>query len=165
MDTYNHFEYAEFIARHLRSVAHTNTNCHFLRSDEVEDITDLSERISRIKGFVLIAIDGFNSDFGWADSDNLMNIPQYYLAIVRQTEAGNIDAIHDSKNLCRTELMQVIGKMMAHYEMGYKGMEFLDIASMSIRGVGPLAERFYGVMLGFNMNNPTAFGIDESKWI
>lgn len=63
MDIYNHFEYSEWIARHLAAIGHTDGECHFLRSDEVEEISDLEERISSIRDHVLVAIDGLNSDF------------------------------------------------------------------------------------------------------
>lgn len=165
MDRYNHFVYSEWIARHLKSIGHSERSCHFLRSDKVEEISDLEERISQIVGYVAIAIDGYNSDFAWSNDDNLINIPQYFFAIVRQTESGDIDSVHESKRLCHEELKEVIGRMMMDYEEGNEGLDFLDIENMTVRGIGPLAERFYGVMLGFSMKNPTAFGIDESKWM
>ncbi len=55
---YKHFEYSEFLARHLAPIRHTDTDCHFLRSDEVEEISDLEARISSIRDYVLVAIDG-----------------------------------------------------------------------------------------------------------
>ena len=84
MDIYNHFEYSEWIARHLAAIGHTEGECHFLRSDEVEEISDLEERISSIRDHVLVAIDGLNSDFSWLNNDNLVNIPQYFIALLRQ---------------------------------------------------------------------------------
>lgn len=112
MDIYNHFEYSEWIARHLAAIGHTDGECHFLRSDEVEEISDLEERISSIRDHVLVAIDGLNSDFSWLNNDNLVNVPQYFIALLKQCEAGDIDGIHFAKAECKDLLMQIVCRMM-----------------------------------------------------
>lgn len=165
MDTYNHFEYSEWIARHLNGIGHQDGSCHFLRSDETEEISDLEERMSVISDTVLIAIDGLNSSFDWHNDENLMNTPQYYTAIVKHVDIGNIDAIHSVKADCKSLMMELISRMMQDFAYGNEGMEFLDPSSMTIQGIGPIADNFYGVMLGFSVNNPTSFKIDTSKWI
>lgn len=162
---YKHFEYSEFLARHLAPIRHTDTDCHFLRSDEVEEISDLEERISSIRDYVLVAIDGHNSDFSWINSDNLVNIPQYFIAVLKQSETGNIDAVHRSKAECKEILMQIVCMMMVHREEEKNGLQFLDVDSMTMRGVGPMSENFYGVMLGFNLRSPVTYFINESMWI
>lgn len=165
MDIYNHFQYSEWLARHLAPIGHTDADCHFLRSDEVEEISDLEERISYIRNYVLVAIDGHNSDFSWINSDNLVNIPQYFIAILKRSESGNIDALHASKAECRELLMQVVCRMMLDWNEERNGLQFLDADSMTMRGVGPMGDNFYGVMLGFNLRKPVSFFIDESKWV
>ena len=60
---YDHFGYSEWIARNLIAISHRDDECHFLRSNEVEEITDLEDRISSLDGYVLVAIDGHNSVF------------------------------------------------------------------------------------------------------
>lgn len=165
MDTYKHFQYSECLARHLAPIKHTDTDCHFLRSDEVEEISDLEERISSIRDYVLVAIDGHNSDFSWINSDNLVNIPQYFIAILKQSESGNIDALHASKAECQELLMQVVCRMMLDWNEERNGLQFLEVDSMTMRGVGPMSENFYGVMLGFNLRKPVQFFIDKSMWL
>ncbi len=165
MDTYNHFEYSEWLARHLAPIKHTDAECHFLRSDEVEEISDLEERISSIRNYVLVAIDGHNSDFSWIRSDNLVNTPQYFIAVLRQSASGNIDALHAAKAECQGILMQVICRMMLDWNEERSGLQFLDVDSMTMRGVGPMGQNFYGVMLGFNLQKPVKFFIDESMWM
>ena len=162
---YKHFEYSEFLARHLAPIRHTDTDCHFLRSDEVEEISDLEERISSIRDYVLVAIDGHNSDFSWINSDNLVNTPQYFIAVLKQSETGNIDAVHQSKAACKDILMQIVCRMMVDREEEQNGLQFLEVDSMTMRGVGPMSENFYGVMLGFNLRSPITYFINESMWI
>ncbi len=133
---YKHFEYSEFLARHLAPIRHTDTDCHFLRSDEVEEISDLEARISSIRDYVLVAIDGHNSDFSWINSDNLVNIPQYFIAVLKQSETGNIDAVHKSKADCKEILMQIVCRMMVDREEERNELQFLEVDSMTMRG-GP----------------------------
>ena len=162
---YKHFEYSEFLARHLAPIRHTDTDCHFLRSDEVEEISDLEARISSIRDYVLVAIDGHNSDFSWINSDNLVNIPQYFIAVLKQSETGNIDAVHKSKADCEEILMQIVCRMMVDREEERNELQFLEVDSMTMRGVGPMSENFYGVMLGFNLRRPVQYFINESMWV
>ena len=162
---YNHFEYSEWIARHLAPIQHTDTDCHFLRSDEVEEISDLEERISSIRDYVLVAIDGLNSDFNWQNCDNLVNIPQYFIAILKQVETGDIDAVHQAKSDSKNLLMQVVCKMMLDWNENRHGLQFLDVPSMTIRGIGPMGNNFYGVMLSLNLKTPTSFIMDQSMWV
>lgn len=162
---YKHFEYSEFLARHLAPIRHTDTDCHFLRSDEVEEISDLEARISSIRDYVLVAIDGHNSDFSWINSDNLVNIPQYFIAVLKQSETGNIDAVHKSKVDCKEILMQIVCRMMVDREEERNELQFLEVDSMTMRGVGPMSENFYGVMLGFNLRKPVQYFINESMWV
>ena len=144
MDIYNHFEYSEWIARHLAAIGHTEGECHFLRSDEVEEISDLEERISSIR------------------DHNLVNIPQYFIALLKQCEAGDIDGIHFAKAECKDLLMQIVCRMMLDWNEERNGLQFLELNSMTFRGIGPMGDNFYGVMLGFNLRKPIPFSID--KW-
>lgn len=165
MDTYNHFQYAEWLARNLKPIGHTDANCHFLRSDEVEEISDLEERMSVISGFVLVAIDGHNSDFSWQNCDNLVDVPQYFIAVLRQCESGNIDALHAAKAECKDILMQVVCRMMLDWDGELSGLHVLDPDSMTMRGIGPISQNFYGVMLGFNLRKPVPFHLDKKMWV
>lgn len=165
MDTYKHFEYSEWLARHLSPISHTDADCHFLRSDEVEEISDLEERVSSISGYVLVAIDGLNSDLAWQNCDNLVDIPQYFMAVLRESETGDIDALHTAKAECKAILMEVISRMMLDGNEERDGLDALDTDSMTLRGIGPIAGNFYGVMLGFNLRRPVPFRINESMWI
>lgn len=160
---YNHFEYSENLARCLASIRHTDDECHFLRSDEVEEISDLEERISSIRGFILVAIDGLESNFLWQVNDNLTEVPQFFIAVLKKCNSGDINAIHKAKKECKVILMQIIAKMMLEYEDLSGEMNFLDPESFSIQGVS--IEDFKGLMLGFNLKRPTPFIIDKSMWL
>lgn len=162
---YNHFEYSEMLARRLAAISHTDGQCHFLRSDEVEQITDLEERISQISGMVLVAIDGHNADFNWENSDNLVTVPQYFITVMKQSPAGDIEAVHRGKAECREVLMQIVTRMLLDWNADEQGLGLLDADSLTMRGIGPIADNFYGVMLGFTLHEPTTFMLNPDMWL
>ena len=55
--------------------------------------------------------------------------------------------------------------MMVDREEERNELQFLEVDSMTMRGVGPMSENFYGVMLGFNLRRPVQYFINESMWV
>ena len=162
---YKHFAYSEMLARGLKPISHSDDECHFLKSDEVEEITDLSERLSSIAGMVLVAIDGHNSDFGWNNSDNLVETPQYFITIMKNSPVGDIEAAHLVKEECKSVAFEVVKKMLLDREADQDGMGFLNPDTITFRGVGPIADNFYGLMIGFNMQEPKKFMLNPEMWL
>ncbi len=161
---YDHFGYSEWIARNLIAISHRDDECHFLRSNEVEEITDLEDRISSLDGYVLVAIDGHNSDLSWNNGDSLINMPQFFIAIVHPSETGNADSIHHTQRNCRELVFEIVARMTQDCIQETRGLEYLDLNSMTIRGVGPMGDHFYGVMLGFNLKSPIGYLTRPEMW-
>jgi len=89
MQPYNHFEYGEMLARQLRAIAHTDKEQHYYRATEIEDLQELNARLSGARGMILVAIDDCNSDFGWKNSDSLMERPQYFFVVAKATPGND----------------------------------------------------------------------------
>ena len=68
---YNHFDYGEMLARKLKPISHTNTEQHFYRSNDPDDLRELNARLSSACGMILIAVDNKDSDFGYKHSDGI----------------------------------------------------------------------------------------------
>ena len=62
---YNHFQYAEMLARHLVAISHTDEDPHFFRASEQGDLIELTQMISRAHDVIMIAVDGQASDFNF----------------------------------------------------------------------------------------------------
>ncbi|MRZ44335.1 hypothetical protein GKD90_25590, partial [Parabacteroides goldsteinii] len=73
--------------------------------------------------------------------------------------------VHKSKADCKEILMQIVCRMMVDREEERNELQFLEVDSMTMRGVGPMSENFYGVMLGFNLRRPVQYFINESMWV
>lgn len=161
---YNHFEYGEKLARKLIPIGHTDEDEHYLPSDEVEEIFDLNSRMSDLAGMVLVAIDGHNSDFLYPGDDKLVEIPQFFFAIVNSTDSSDINTIHSAKTRCKVVAVQIIARMITDHNLNSEGLEMLDISSFTIRGIGPIGDNFYGVILSFTMNGATGYALNPEMW-
>jgi hypothetical protein len=161
---YDHFGYGETLARRLKAISHSDGRQQFYRATEVEELTDLVARLSSASGMILVAIDGNNSDFSWKDSDSLMERPQYFFIVAQQTESGDTDSIFAAQQACKVVVRQIISRMVVDHQRYAHGMTFLDESSLTVRGIGPLGENFYGVILGFNLDVGLDCRIDNSFW-
>ncbi|MDR1455529.1 MAG: hypothetical protein LBJ01_07760 [Tannerella sp.] len=161
---YHHFEYGESLARRLKAISHTDTQQQFYRATEVEELSELNARLSSASGMILVAIDGNNSDFGWKNSDSLMERPQYFFMVAKQTVSGDTDTVFTAQQECAAIVRQIIARMVRDHQRYDSGMTYLDESSFTARGVGPIGENFYGVILGFNMDVGLDCRIDQTCW-
>ncbi|MDR1370803.1 MAG: hypothetical protein LBJ72_11870 [Dysgonamonadaceae bacterium] len=165
MENYNHFTYGEMLARALKPIRHTDIDKHFYQAIEVEDLPDLDERLSDAHGVNLIAIDGSNSDFIYKNPEAFLKRPQYFFIIVAQTDSTDIQTVLAAQKQCETVAEQIISKMLCDFHEYVSGLHALDPETFTIRGYGPIADNFYGVILGFNMSQPKPYKIDQTMWI
>jgi hypothetical protein len=112
MQPYNHFEYGETLAQKLKAIAHTDSEQHYYRATEMEDLQELNARLSGARGMILVAIDGCNSDFGWENSDSLMERPQYFFVVAKATPGNDTAQIFTSQSECKAVALQIIARMM-----------------------------------------------------
>ncbi|MDR0799794.1 MAG: hypothetical protein LBN18_08550 [Dysgonamonadaceae bacterium] len=162
---YNHFAYGEDLARRLRAISHTDTDQHFYRATEAEELQDLIAHLSSVHGMILVAIDGHNSDFKWANSDSLMERSQYFFLVLQQTVSGDTDTVFAAQQECTGVARQIIARIMndAH-DPKVKPLHFIDAGSFTLRGVGPVGDNFYGSILGFNRVVGMNYQINTAMW-
>ena len=164
MGQYNHFQYGESLASQLRSIAHTDEQQRFFPATEEEQFLSIEDRLSNIKGTILIAIDGSNSDFSW-QPDNMTEKLQYFFIVFKNTNSERTETIMDAQKECRLIAHQIIARMMNEQFSSSYSLTTLDPDSFTIRGVGPLADNFYGVLIGFNLLNSFNYTIKPEYWL
>ena len=161
---YNHFAYGKLLATQLKAIAHTDTNIRFFESTEQEEFYTLAERMTKVNGMVLIAIDGSNSDLMW-QPDNMSEKPQYFFVIAAPTESLRSSTIHQAQKNCKAVAQQIISRML--WDKAWTGncLESLDNESFVIRGVGPIGDNLYGVLVGFNLLSSFNYEINPDDWL
>lgn len=164
MVIYNHFSYGEALAKGLKAIAHNEYRERFFRATEQEGLYTLYEKISSLDSTVMVAIDGSNSDFMW-QPDSMFEKPQYFFIILHPSSSDNADSIHQAQSYCKNIGCQVISRMLQDQMLCIHGLEFLDKESFTMRGVGPLGDNFYGILVGFNLNNSFNFELDNDYWL
>jgi hypothetical protein len=117
-----------------------------------------------VHGVVLVAIDGKNSDFVMNDADALQETPQYFFVILQQTSSTDDSTIANAQDACKLIATQIMAVMLRDRQNSDNGLDDLDASTFNIRGVGPFADNFYGVILGFNLKPNVTFDVDETVW-
>jgi len=163
---YSHFEFGELLARNIKAISHTDQNKRFFRATESEELEELTERATAVKsGFILVAIDGNNADYGYKNSDNLMERPQYFFQILKNTTSTNSATIFEAQTECKKIAKQIIAAMTSRSKGYYESpLQFLEKDSITIRGIGPILDNWYGVIMGFNLNYGLALQINTDEW-
>ncbi len=163
--SYNHFEYGQMLAKSLKDIQHKDTDEKYYRATEQDELTELDARLSGASGTILVSIDGSESTFGWENSDSLMELPIYSFIIASQTENGNSRSIFEAQQKCKKIAKQIISKMLQDYTNALNGLHLLEPSSFTMKGVGPIRENFYGVILFFSLNQGTDYRIDKTMWL
>ena len=158
IDNFNFFTYAEQLASQLLDVAHTPENPRFFTAYGLEDLVSFTDRISTLEGFVMIAVDGFESDSDDNRADALDETRHYGIIICRNTVDGDPlsinSAFQQGDNLCR----QVRNRM-------FRDLRPCIDRSTQINGIGPIGDCFYGCLLSFTMSSTEGFLVDSDYWI
>ena len=162
---YNHFDYIENIAKHLKAIGHSDQKRKFYRSVENETMKEVEARISSASGIILIAVDSASSDYDYPDGGhNLNEVSEYFFIIAKQTSAKNVESVFVAQKETKALCAQVIAKMMEDYVNGIAGLLYLDPSSITIRGIGPLGSSFHGCIVGFSLVN-TFVPKDPEQWV
>lgn len=158
MDTYNHFEYGEALANGLAWV-----DC-FLRASSEQDPEDIHEKISRLKGCLLVAVDGKDSGFEYNQSEVLNEQANYCFLLLQQTEAGNPDSVYAAQVKCKRLAREITVRMMADYCVMANGLADLIPDSFELHGIGPMGTSFHGVALSFAVGENWDYQLDPVMW-
>jgi len=161
---YDHFKYTEKLARQLIPISHTNTDSHFFRATLQTELKELTEKLTRAHGMIMIAIDEKTSDFSFNQYDSMMERPSYSIVIAKQTKATDTDTIFQAQQESKGVILQVISRMMADYQRNIDGCGLIDPNSFKIDGFGPIGDLFYGVILDFNLNEGINYKLNPAMW-
>lgn len=159
MEQYNHFEYGEHIARHLKQISHTDKKPKFFTAFGLEDLYQFEEKLSGVTGTILIAIDGLESNSDDNGADSLNDHHTYSFIIARNTDSDRSETITVAAKDCSV-LAKQIRNLLFHTP------ELIDTIERKteITGIGPIGDNFYGVILTFSLRIPETFFIDQTFW-
>lgn len=158
MDIYNHFEYGKALADRLVWVD------EFLRASSEVDPEDINEKISSMRGCILVAVDGKDSSFDFNQSEVLNEQANYCFLLLNQTEAGNPETIYAAQEKCKRLAREITACMMRDYSGMSNGLEALIPESFEIHGIGPMGDNFHGVILSFAVGTNWNYSLDSVMW-
>ena len=157
---YDHFEYAEQVARRLRRIGHTPERPRFFRAFGLEDLFTFEDKLSSVSGFVLIAVNGYESDSSDNRADGLTDTCQYAYIVARNTVGDRPETIQsafeESRRLCK----QIRNLLLLDDRL--RGILRRDT---QINGIGPIGDNFYGCMLSISVEEPEGYGLDGEEWV
>lgn len=159
MELYNHFKYGEQLATRLKSIAHTPERPRYFTAYGLEDLFNFEDKISTLTGFVLIAVNGYESDSSDNHSDGLTDTLQYAFIVARNTisdRTGTIQtAFEESRKICK----QIRNALLLDERL----QGFIN-RNTQLNGIGPIGDNFYGCLFSFSIQQPEDYFLDESYW-
>jgi len=164
---YNHFEYGKMLADKLRPIVESTDEKKYYTCSESENLYALMSRLSSVKGVVMIAIDGCNSDYDMNAGDAFFEIPQYFYLFLQTAKTDNPTDILAKQKGCKRICEQVQAYMLQEMKHPIRTtpLKCLQPDSFTIRGIGPIGENFYGALFGFNFKLSVDYQIDSKFWV
>ena len=164
---YNHFEYGELLSRKLKPIVDSADEKRYYTCSESDSLMSLIDRLSSVKGIVLLAMDGRNSDFEYREGDSLLKIPQYFFMMLQPAPNDNSDRILAAQEYCEKICLQIQAYMMHELSHPIKTtpMKCLEPDSFTIRGIGPIGDNLYGAIIGFNLKMGINYELDGDMWM
>ncbi len=157
MNDFDFLSYAEVLAGRLKAVGHSEGHRRFFHSFGLEDLVFFTDRLSSLDGFVMIAVDGHESESTDNRADALADTRHYGIIICRNTVADDpasiSSAFADADRLCRE-----VRNRMLHELRPYISRD------TEINGIGPIGDNFYGCLLSFTVEDTEGFAIDQTQW-
>lgn len=159
MELYNHFITAERFATRLKAIGHAPETPKFFTAYGLEDLFSFDDRLSSLKGYVLIAVDGYESDSVANRSDGLTDTRHYAFIVARNTVSDRPGTIETAFAECRKLCKQIRNALLQDENLlGYLSRD------TQINGIGPIGDNFYGCMLSVSVSEPEDYFIDHSFW-
>jgi hypothetical protein len=157
MNDFDFLSYAEGLAGQLKAVGHSDGHCRFFPSFGLEDLVFFSDRLSSLEGFVMIAIDGHESESSDNHADALDASYHYGVIICRNTVADDPSSISSAFSDCERLCREVRNRMLLELRPRIS-------RDTEINGIGPIGDNFYGCLLSFTMVDTEGFAIDQTCW-
>jgi hypothetical protein len=145
------------LTTYLRTISQTFSEFqtegeHFVRASSISDIEELLQKMSKVRGFIIVAIDtaeGVLGDGGtdvWTDKPHnrfyiLTKVPiSAQIADIRQQALSDIKAIAN----------KILYKMVLDRNANKHGLRYVDLSHVPYLTVGPMLDGFIGVEFFFN---------------
>lgn len=155
MEIYNHFAYGRKLAEKLKPIAPH----HFYTAYGLEDLPDFEDRLSSVAGYVLIAVNGYESDSSDNRADGLTDTMQYAFIVAHNTVSDRQETIEAAFESSRAICKQIRNALLLDDELrGYIHKE------TQINGIGPIGDNFYGCMLSFSVTIPESYHLSADYW-
>lgn len=159
MELYNHFATAEKFASRLKAIGHRPEKPKFFTAFGLEDLFNFDDRLSSLTGYVLIAVDGYESDSTSNRADGLTDTRHYAYIVARNTVSDRSETIEDAFEQCRNICKQIRNALLQDENI----RECLN-RNTQINGIGPIGDNFYGCMLSISVGEPEDYFVDDSFW-
>lgn len=159
MELYNHFACAEKFATQLKAIKHTPENSKYFKAYGLEDLFNFDDRLSSLKGYVLIAVDGYESDSVSNRGDGLTDTRHYAFIVAHNTVTDRTETIEEAFSGCRKICKQIRNALLQDESL----FGCLN-RNTQINGIGPIGDNFYGCMLSISVDEPEDYRIDDSYW-
>ena len=157
---YNHFTYGAQLAEKHKSLS----PIHYFTCSESDNLQSLMECMSSINTTALIALDGKNSDFSYNDSERLTKRPQYFFMVLMPATLDDSAAILAAQTTSETIALQIQARMMLDHRKYQNGLTCLLPDTFTIRGIGPVGDNLFGVIMGFNVEFGVDFSVNSEDW-
>ena len=161
---YNHFAYGLDLVNRLR-LYDSEKERAFHKATNSDSLGSISERLSSINYPVLVAIDGRDADFSDNGTEALLKKPQYFFMLLVPVDGDDNDAILAAQADMEANALQIQARMMQQAERNEDGLTGLLPDTFSIRGIGPVADGLYGVIIGFNIEFGIGTKINANFWV
>lgn len=158
---YNHFSYCEMLARHLKVVGHTDERPRFFTAFGLEDLYNFEDKLSSVVGTVLIAVDGQENESSDNGADALSDNDTYSIILARNTQRDKPRTIDEAVAACKVLAKQVRNYLLADPNLSCH--PFID-RNMTINGIGPIGDGFYGVVLTYRIVSYESFTVEPDYW-
>lgn len=157
MNDFDFLSYAERLARMHNFISHSDDHCRFFPSFGLEDLVSFTDRLSSLEGFVMIAVDGCESESSDNRADALDGAYHYGIIVCRNTVSGSpsslFGAVRESARICAQLRNRMFHELRPRISR-----------DTEINGIGPIGDNFYGCLLSITMNDTEGFDIDQTYW-
>lgn len=161
---YNHFAYGLDLVNSLR-LYDAEKERTFHKATNSDSLGSISEHLSNIDYPVLVAIDGKDADFTDNGTEALLKKPQYFFMLLKPAISDDNEAILAVQSEMEANAIQIQMRMMNQSERNEEGLTGLMPDTFSIRGIGPIADGLYGVIIGFNLEYGIGTKINADYWV
>jgi len=164
MAQYNHFTYGLSLIQKLKIFELKKEKAYF-KATNSDSLGSISQRLSSISFPVLVAIDGCDSDFHDNNTEALLEKPQYFFMLLKPASSDNDTAILAAQAEMKANALQIQAKLITDSEYNLNGLHGLLIDTFSIRGIGPIGDSLYGVIMAFNIEYGIGTKVNADYWV